>query len=145
MTPKTQSDLGAVVVERQVRHMNDEVEQPMRKHRSSDNHERDAAPLAEHEGHDRTKQSRERERAEESMGVWHVIEIERAALCERRDDSDFLNSGQHQTGPSEIHELNGDEQHPERDRRSYRFAGESRTVMTDEHAAPRRSPATVAR
>jgi len=65
--------------------------------------------VAHDRGDDGAEQERQQQRANEPVGVWHVIEIERATLGEPRYDAELLYAGQHEQRPADIEPLHGEE------------------------------------
>jgi len=70
---------------------------------------------------------------EQAVRVRHVIEIEGIRGRKAGDDADLLDAEEHEGRPEDVEQLDGDEQHPERDRRVGFFGRETDAVVTHEH------------
>jgi hypothetical protein len=132
--PKTEADFQRVVIDGEIRAMNNQIEKAMRK--NGETHEqrratRGNAPPADFVNCKRYR--RPEEGADEAVRVRHVIKIERISRGDSGNETHFLDPKQNKWRPQKIQQLHGHEQNPERDFVSLRFDRERDTVMSDEH------------
>ena len=132
--PKTEADFQRVVIDGEIRAMNNQIEKPMRK--NGETHEQRRAtrgnvPPADFVNCKRYR--RPEEGADEAVRVRHVIKIERISRGDSGNETHFLDPKQNKWRPQKIQQLHGHEQNPERDFVSLRFDRERDTVMSDEH------------
>lgn len=112
--------------------MDEQVDKPVRDHdqRGAD---RSRAPFRG-EPDQRAEHCTPKQRAEQAVGVGHMIEVHRVHRRDTRHDPHLFDPGHEQRGKADVDELRGDEQRSESRRLRASRGDERRGKMADEHA-----------
>ena len=73
---------------------------------------------------------------QETMRVWHVVEVERVGCCKARNDADLLDSQKNEGSPQNIEKLDCEKEHPQGYRRLEPLRGKADSIVTYEHEHP---------
>src|SRR5207245_11617295 len=79
---------------------------------------------------------RPQQRGDEAVGVGHVVEVEGIGRRNPRDDAHLLDAERDQDAPAEVEQLDGEEQHPQRDRLVEPLRREADAIVAHEHGVP---------
>src|ERR1051326_625691 len=130
IVPQPKSHLAHAVIKSKIRAMNDEIENPVRKHSRSQDQSSPRTTKAWDKLANRKRQHRPAQHPEQAVRIWHVIQVERVGSGNARNDAHLLNSQQDEDRPQHINELYGDKQQPQRNTFLCGFGGEANAVVT---------------
>lgn len=120
VVPQSQAHLRRVIVERQIRPVNDQIERPVGKdccadQRSTPSRARDQTP-------DNCRSYSPAQGAGKTVGVRHVIKVQCVRLREPGNDPDTFNPKEDEDRPEHVEELDSYEESPQRNLWGERFA-----------------------